>query len=228
MNRIVRVSALEIRKKGFLKYLIISMASLICILFLAHLGDKTLQVSVSMSKLISYILLVIYSFSLTQEFQNKTDKIVFTGIFTRNEIIISKLTSFIGASSICFVFYEITSIIYKTFDYKILFNDFLVFIVYSFTLGSFILLVSVITSSFIVTGIVSYILYFDLIQVLMEQAMASHRGEFLKGIISNLPFYVAGSGFHEMNYTVNNYVVMIASGILFLILACVIIKDKSL
>lgn len=228
MNRIVRVAALEIRKKGFLKYLIISMISLICVLSLGHLEDKTLQVPALMPRLISYILFVIYSFSLTQEFQNKTDKIVFTGIFSRNEIIISKLISFIGASSICFAFYEITSIVYKTFNYKLLFDDFLVFIVYSFTLGSFILLVSVITSNFIVTGIVSYILYSDLILALMEQAMASHRGEFLKGIINNLPFYVAGSGFYEMNYTVNNYVVMIASGILFLILACVIIKDKTL
>lgn len=228
MNRIASIAALEIRKKGFLKYLIISMISLIFILSLVHLEDKTLQVPVSMPKLISYILLVIYSFSLTQEFQNKTDKIVFTGIFTRNEIIISKLISFIGASFICFVFYEITSIIYKTFDYKILFNDFLVFIVYSFTLGSFILLVSVITSSFIVTGIVSYILYFDLILALMEQAMASHRGEFLKSIIRNLPFYTANSGFYRMNYTVNNYIFMVVSGILFLILACVIINRKNI
>lgn len=228
MNRIVRVAALEIRKKGFLKYLMISMISLACILFLTHFKFKELQVTYSMLRLIPYVLLVVYSFSLTQEFQNKTDKIVFTGIFTRNEIVISKLISFIGASSICFVFYEITSIIYKTFNYKSLFNDFLVFIVYSFTLGSFVLLVSIITSRFIVTGIVSYILYFDLMLTLMEQAMASHRGEFLKGIIRNLPFYTANGGFYKMNYTVNNFIVMISSGILFLILACVIINRKNI
>jgi ABC-2 type transport system permease protein len=228
LERALKIITLDIKKKGFLKNLMISLFVVICILFLSCAKGKITTIPSMLVNLIPYIILVIYSFSLTQEFANKTDKIIFTGIFSRNEIMISKLTSFIFTSIICFIFYEIISIVCTTFNSKILFNDLYVFIIYAFTLGSFILLVSVITSNFILTGIVGYVLYFDLILVLLNQALASSRNEALKHIILNLPFYIANTGFYAGNYTGHQSIIMIGCGVLFLGTACVIVNRKNM
>ncbi len=227
MEKILKVITLDVKKKGFLKNLLISLLVVICILFLSCAKGKTTIPSMLLS-LIPYIILVIYSFSLTQEFANKTDKIIFTGIFSRNEIMISKLISFIVTSIICFIFYEIISIVCHTFNSKILFNDLYVFLIYAFTLGSFILLVSVITSDFILTGIIGYVLYFDLILVLLNQALASSRNEMLKNVIQNSPFYIANTGFYAVNYTGHQSIIMISCGVLFSGVACVIINRKNM
>lgn len=228
MERILKVITLDIKKKGFFKNLMIFLFVVICISVLNSIKSKITDIPITFLALIPYVILVIYSFSLTQEFTNKTDKMIFTGIFSRNEIMTSKLISFIFTSIICFVVYGIVSIACGTFNSKILFDNFYVFLIYAFTLGSFILLVSVITSNFIVTGIVGYVLYFDLILVLLNQALSSSRNEALKCVIRNLPFYIANTGFRIGNYTMHQFIIMISSGVLFFIAACVIINRKNM
>lgn len=228
MERILKVITLEIKKKRFLKNLIISLFALTCILFLACVKGGMTRIPSMLLQLVPYIILVIYSVSLTQEFENKTDKIIFTGIFSRNEIMVSKIISCIVTSIICFIFYEILSIICNTFNGAIFFNELNVFLIYAFTLGSFILLVSVITPNAILTGIIGYVMYFDLILVLLNQALESSRNEMLKHVILNLPFYIANTGFYIGNYTLHQSIIMISCGILFLGSACVIINRKNM
>ncbi|MDS0525520.1 ABC transporter permease [Clostridium sp. SHJSY1] len=234
MKRVFKIMALEIKRKRFLLNLMISFFLVSCILFLNYFLSKNLSVMnlkdipIIYLRLISYVMLVNCSFSLTQEFTNKTDKIIFTGIFTRNEIMISKLISFWITGIISFVFYEIISIICGTFNLNIIFSNFISFFIYSFTLGSFILLISGITTNFIITGIVGYLLYFDLILVLFNQALASSTNEILKYVIEKIPFYIANTGFYLGNYTGLQSIIMAASGMLFLIVACVIINRKNM
>lgn len=230
MEQVLKVMTLDIKRKGTLKNLILSLIFMICTLFLSCVlvKEKIAIVPQMLLKVIPYFILVISSFSLTQEFTNKTDKIIFTGIFSRTEIMISKLISFVVTSIICFIFYEITSIMCNTFNFKILFNDLYVFLIYAFTLGAFVLLVSTITPNFIITGIVCYVLYFDLILVLFNQALVSNRNETLKIVIKKLPFYIANTGFYVGNYTSTESIIMISCGILFLVSACVIINRKNM
>ena len=228
MERILKVITIDIKKKRFLKNLMISLFALTCILFLCFGKGRMVTIPSILLQLISFILLVIYSVSLTQEFENKTDKIIFTGIFSRNEIMVSKLISFIVTSIICFIFYEILSIICNTFNSNIFFNELNVFFLYAFTLGSFILLVSVITPNAILTGIIGYVMYFDLILALLNQALESSRSEMLKCVILNLPFYIVNTGFQIGNYTVHQSIIMVGWGILFLASACVIINRKDM
>ncbi|WP_434297247.1 ABC transporter permease [Clostridium sporogenes] len=230
MERALKVITLDIKRKGFLKNLMVSLLSMICFLFLSGilLKQKITTIPEILLNIIPYFILASYSLSLTQEFANKTDKIVFTGIFSRNEIMISKLINFIVTCIICFVCYEITSIICNTFNLGILFNNLQTFIIYAFTLGSFILLVSVITSNFIITGIVGYVFYFDLILTLFKQALCSNRSEVLKKIIENSPFYIANTGFYIGKYTTHQSLIMISSGVIFLVAACVIINRKNM
>ncbi len=228
MERVLKIITLDIKKKRYLKNLMISLFVVACILFLSCSKGGMATIPIMLLQLIPYIILVIYSFSLTQEFTNKTDKMIFTGIFSRNEIMISKLISFIFTSIICFTFYEIISIVCSTFNSKMLINNLYVFLIYTFTLGSFILLVSVMTFNFILTGIVGYVLYFDLILILLNQALESSRNEALKHIILNLPFYIANTGFYAGNYTGHQSIIMIGCGVLFLGTACVVINRKNM
>lgn len=228
LERVLKLITLDIRKKGFFKNLIISLFVVACILFLICAKGEVRAMPKMMLQIISYILLVVFSFSLTQEFSNKTDKMIFTGIFNRIEIMFSKLSSFIIAAIVCFIFYEVLSVACNTFNSKMLINNLYTFIIYAFTLGSFILLVSVFNSNFLLAGIIGYVMYFDLILVLLNQALGSGRSEAVKHVIRSLPFYIANTGFYSGGYTADQSIIMICCGVLFLIAACAVINRKDI
>lgn len=235
MDRVLKVVTLEIKRKKFIRELVISLVTLTGLSFLSYF---VLPYSINESRLaiipetflqtIPYLILVLSSISLTQEFSNKTDKMIFSGIFSRNEIIISKLLSFIFISVICLLFYELTEVIGRTFEIGSLLTHLCTFLIYTFTIGSFILMISTITSNFIITGVVSYVLYFDLILVLFSQALESKRSEILTNIIEHLPFYIANTGFFAGQYTFYQAIIMMGCGLLFFVITCVIMNKKGL
>lgn len=235
MDRVLKVATLEIKRKKFIRELVISLVILTGLSILSYF---VLPYSINESRLsiipetflqtIPYLILVLSSISLTQEFSNKTDKMIFTGIFSRKEIIISKLVSFIFISVICLLFYELTEVIGRTFEIGSLLTHLCTFLIYTFTIGSFILMISTITSNFIITGVVGYVLYFDLILVLFSQALESKRSEILTNIIEHLPFYIANTGFFARQYTFYQSIIMTGCGLLFFVITCVIINKKSI
>lgn len=230
MERVLSIIGLEISKKGFLKNLIFSLIIIVAILFLGIIikKEKISMVPVMFLKVIPCVILANCSVSLTEEFTNKTDKIIFTGIFTRSEIMISKLIKFISINIISFIFYEITLILSNSFNKDVFLNNFYAFIIYAFTLGSFILLVSSITSSAIIVGIISYILYFDLTLIMLSQALISIKTQVIRNIIKNSPFYIANTGFYLGNYTAMQSIIMIIYGLIFLLMCCAIINKKDI
>lgn len=235
MDRLLKVATLEIKRKKFIRELVISLVILAVLSLLSYYvvifftSESHLSIiSQIFLQTIPYIILVLSSVSLTQEFSNKTDKMIFTGIFSREEIIISKLVSIIFISAIGLVFYELTEVLGRTFEIEALFTHLCTFLIYSFTIGSFILMISTITSNFIITGVIGYVLYFDLILVLFSQALESKRSEVLTKVIEQLPFYTANTGFFAGYYTLYQSIIMIGSGLLFFVSTCVIINKKSL
>jgi ABC-2 type transport system permease protein len=237
LKRMIKVITLEMKRKNFIKNIVINMVGLMLILLLLLIIDKSIDVSYVLITLTPYIVLTGFCFSLAQEFENKTDKIIFTGIFSRSEIIISKLISFCTMAFVYFIFYEIVSVIFSVYigqgasdllNIKTLGNNLYVFLIYAFTLGSFILLVSACTANGIFTGIITYVLYFDLILALLAQALSSSKNEMLKWAIINSPFYNANIGFYNLKYNFNQSMVMIISGSIFLIATCIIINKKNI
>ncbi|GKU25027.1 ABC transporter permease [Clostridium folliculivorans] len=235
MDRLLKVATLEIKRKKFIRELIISLVILTALSFLGYYvliyftSESHLStIPETFLQTIPYIILVFSSVSLTQEFSNKTDRMIFTGIFSRREIIISKLVSIIFISVMCLVFYELTEVVGRTFEIRALLTHLCTFLIYSFTIGSFILMISTITSNFIITGVIGYILYFDLILVLFSQALESKRSEVLTKVIEQLPFYIANTGFFVGHYTFYQAIIMISCGLLFFVITCVIINKKSL
>lgn len=237
LKRILNVLTLEIKRKNFIKNIVISMVILIPIFLLLLIIDKSTYISFVVLTAIPYIWLTNFCFSLAKEFENKTDRIIFTGIFSRSEIIISKLISFCMMALVYLIFYEIIAVIFSIYggqgtsnllNIKTLGNNLYVFLIYAFTIGSFILLVSACTANGIFTGIITYVLYFNLILVLLAQALSSSKNETLKCIIRNSPFYNANIGFYSLKYNFNQSMVMLISGSIFLIATCIIINKKNM
>lgn len=233
----MRVLTLDIKMKGFFKGTVISLLILLGfllvgieggILFLNYPKEIIKNTAPEFLNILPYIILVTLSISLTREFENRTDKIIFTGIFTRTEIIISKLMSFLATALVCCAFYIAVSIIFSGSSLKIAVNSIMTFIIYTFTLGSFTLLVSVITSNSIITGLIIYALHFDLSLAILGQAMASTKSLLVKRIIENLPFFIANTGFKAGVYSFQQAFIMIFCGGLALIAAFVIINKKNI
>jgi ABC-2 type transport system permease protein len=225
------------KMKGFFKGIIISLLGVLVfllliikgeILFLGFPKDAFNGTAAAFLSVIPYIILVICSVSLTREFENKTDKTVFTGIFTRNEIILSKLMSFIAGGFVCYAAYLMTSIVFGGFTFKGAANSLIAFVIYTFTLGSFTLLVSSITSNGIVTGLVVYVMHFDLVVALLGQALASTKSVFIKTVIENSSFYIANTGFKAGAYNLQQSIIMIFFGIMALIAAFAIINGRNM
>lgn len=237
MERNLTVVSLEFKKKNFIKNILISVTVLIPILFLCFIIDKSIDISNIVLGTVPYMILVNGCFCLTQEFTNKTDKIIFTGVFKRYEIMISKLFSSFITSLIYFIFFQIVLILYNLFinqdishliSFTTLINNLYVFFIYTFTLSSFMLLVSVVTSNSIFTGIITYVFYFDLIIALLSNAVESSGNKMVTILIEKLPFYIAVTGFNNLNYTFNQSIVMIVSGCIFFVIACAIINRKNI
>jgi ABC-2 type transport system permease protein len=235
MERVLNYSILEIKKKKFMRDLFISMIGFTAYAFLmyfvtfnlAKTGDSH-DIPRNFLMLIPYLILVLSSYSLNQEFSNHTDKVIFTGIFTRNEVLLSKLLSLIFTSLVSFFFYEVLEAIIGSFEGKLIIPHLLTFIIYSFVISSFIFMISAMTSNFIVTGVIGYVLYFDLILALFSNALESTNSEFMRKVIPELPFYIANTGFVKGNYSLHQGLVMIIWGLLFFVISCVIINKKAI
>lgn len=233
----MRVLTLDMKMKGFFKGTFISLLILLGVLLVGIEGEilflnypkAAIKVTASaFHSFLPYIILVTLSISLTKEFENKTDKTIFTGIFTRTEIIISKLMSFVVTGLLCCAFYIAISIIFSGFSFKGAANSFMTFIIYTFDLGSLTLLVSVITSNSIITGIIIYVLHFDLSLALLGQAIAATKSLVAKRVIENLPFFIANTGFKAGVYTFHQAFIMIFCGVLALTATFVIINNKNI
>ena len=233
----MRVLTLDMKMKGFFKGTVIALLIILgfllvetegLILFLNYPKNSIKATASTFLAFLPYIILVTLSISLTREFEYKTDKTIFTGILTRTEIIISKLMSFAATGFLCYVFYIIVSIIFGGFSFEGAVNSFITFIIYTFALGSLTLLVSAITSNGIITGMVIYVLHFDLSLALLGQAMESTKSLFVKSIIENLPFFIVNTGFKAGVYTFQQGFIMIVYGVLALLATFVIINKKNI
>jgi len=237
LERILTVVSLEFKRKKFIKNILISISVLIPILFLCFIIDKSIDISNIVLGTVPYMILGNGCFCLTQEFTNRTDKIIFTGVFKRYEIMISKLFNSFITSLIYFIFFQIALILYNLFinqdisqliSFTTVINNLYVFFIYTFTLSSFMLLVSVVTSNSIFTGIITYVFYFDLIITLLSNVVESSSNKMVTILIEKLPFYIAVTGFNNLNYNFNQSIVMIVSGCIFFVIACAIINKKNI
>jgi len=90
------------------------------------------------------------------------------------------------------------------------------------------LLVSVVTANSICTGIITYVFDFDVIRTRLSNGVESSSNKMVTILIEKLPFYIAVTGFNNLNYNFNQSIVMIVSGCIFFVIACAIINKKNI
>lgn len=158
---------------------------------------------------------------------------IFTGIYTRTEIIIAKMIKILSTCLAIFLLYEILSFgiaVYYGLNISLhnSFQSLLVFLTYGYMIGSFEFLVSSISLSGIASGVITYLCFFDIMNVLLSNALSSHISEILKSVIRNSIFYIANTGFYSQTYTIKEFLILFISASIILILSCVIFKRKNL
>ncbi|KOC32727.1 ABC transporter permease [Clostridium botulinum] len=237
MERILSIIFLEIKKKKFIKSVLLGILLIIPLLILFPMINKNIDSANVILGVIPYIVLANGCFYFNEDFVNKTDRIIFTGIFKKSEIMISKLASLFFISLNYIGFYEVVLILYNLYVKKgisefintsSILNNIYVVCIYTFTLGTFILLVSVCTKNSIFAGIITYVFYFNLILVIFEKILKSNCGTILQSIIRNSPFYILNTGFNNLKYTCSKSIIMLISGCIFFKIACAIINRKNI
>lgn len=235
-ERSIRVVTLETRKPGFYKntVLLLTMFAILCFFALkicAHFGLIP-NVSILYIQILPYLIIFFNCFILTQEFSNHTDKQIFSGIYNRTEILVAKLSSICLQSLILSLIFIVLIVLFpdnaSALEATNAVNIILVFGGYGFIAGTFILMLSVITLNGFITGIVTYLLFFDLFQQLLRQASASISNPFFSMLINNSPFLVANTGLLSLQYDPGQLASLIVWGCIFLLITRTLLIRKNI
>ena len=181
LERTYKIFTLEIRKPNFFRTILLNLILpfIVITIFLSILVmnlQNVIEINTVtlLGRVIPYLLIISSCFVLTHEFSSHTDKIIFTGIYSRMEIIISKLSYIVIASLVLYFLYMLVYFLQgvkaDTLELNSVLTSFLAFLLYGLTLGSFILFISIITKNGIITGVITYVLFFDLVYTILSQA----------------------------------------------------------
>lgn len=220
---------LEFKKNKVFSNLISQLFAFILIIITVYFMDNGNGVELLLLNLIPYFVLLNGYFVTASEFTNNTDKIIFTGIYNRKDILISKL-SYLIISSIISLILAISSLYIASFFINVsglnstfIMSALKVTILYTFTVGSFMILVSIISRSSIFTAILTYILFFDLTFNILGTIVMGTKNKLILNLIQFNPLYLSKLGFIELNYNLSQNISMFISGIFFFALACFIL-----
>lgn len=238
MTAMIKLSFLELRKFILNKTFIIFIAFVFIILFLLPPYNmilvKTKGVMLSIGPL---FMISLFSYVLSSDFENKTYKILFTGAFSRIQVMFCKIIVVLEVGLLFCTLYQLllilsgfisTNSLYVTISFKDLVNSIIVFEVYAFTLGAFALLITSITLKFSLTFIITYICFNDFISNFILVIAKNINIVFLKSIMNYVPFGVASYGFHRQSYSSIEILFLFSSSIIFFVIAAIIVVKRDL
>lgn len=191
-------------------------------------------------RVVLFIIIYYSSVMLSKEFKFGTAKILFTGIFTRVEIlsekllVIMKLGLFLGIISRLLnivIIYNLTG----TISMSDIFNEntiyaLIIYLIISLVIGSFGLLITLITKSQNSTLVYNF-LFFAVFQYFMPLFIMLNSKKSLSiidEIITKLPNYLIYTWVEMWQFTNVELIAMLAYGSIFLIPSIFIISKKSL
>lgn len=230
---IFKLPFLEIKKMLFNKIHILFIAFLLVLLYLVppyHMEiDKTKGVMMS---LIPMLMMIYFSNILTNDFENKTYKTLFTGGLTRIQILISKFISLVALGIVfCFI-YQIFLCIAQfiaagSFNFNLI-SSISAFVLYSISIGSFAMLIMAVTLSFKFTFMITFIFFNDFVSNFLSIIAAELKAGFLQKLVENIPFKLATNGFQLQAYSTSETYAIVASSIIFFCIASFVIVKRDL
>lgn len=235
MNRAIKILKLELSKPKSIRGL---FGIMFIFLIFSCITDKVAEIPINFLNLLPYIILLSSFYVLGVEFQDKTDKIIFSCSYKRYEILISKLIYAVIKSLIAGLIYLIinfvinlylgTSIV-KIFSIKQISIFCLTIILYSIVITSCIFLITLLTGNGKITGVIVYILFFDITNALLGEALKSSSiSKSIAFLIENSPFYVANSGLVSSYYSFTQVIFMLLLGAISLSSSFILLNKRSI
>lgn len=238
MNRIFKIAIFDLKKTKTIKNLMLTITIFLIMSYILSINIGVTYIPLKFKMFFPYIFLFNTFFILGCEFENNTDKILFTGIFKRHEILLSKISCMIIKGIIIWLSYVILDILINilivqninfTLSIVTLLKSLLSVIIYSFTIGSIILLISLLTNSSKLSGIIVYILFSDLMLAFFNNAITSDRlNPYIKDFIKNLPFYIANTGITRNGYSLVQLISLLLTGISCLYITIILLNKKNI
>lgn len=235
MNRVFNILKLELNKPKNIRNLFITIFAF---LVLSCFTNDVSKVPNNFLGFIPYVIIISSFYILGVEFESKTDKIVFSSKYTRTEILISKLLSVLIKSIIVAIVFLVVNYainiylkvpISNILTIKQIVNIITSIILYSFTMTCIIFLITLVTKNGKVTGVIMYILFFDLMNSLLTNALGSSSiSKTTAYLIESTPFYAANVGVANGYYSLTQVAFMLAFGIVTFIASSIFLNRKSI
>jgi len=231
----LRLAYLEFKKAIFNKEFATIVLVVLGILYLLPYGT-VLQKTKSLPEFTLPIIMIVYfSQILTCDFEHKTFKVLFTGGLTRLQVLISKVMSMMAICMLFFLSYQLLLVISQiidaksiTFDYKLIANSMLSFILYSLVIITFAMFLMSITLNFAATFIITFICFNSFVTDLFRNATNKLGSGFIQKIIEYAPFRVAADGLKLQSFTVMQTIVLTICSLAFFFISCLILMRKDL
>ncbi len=235
MSRTIKIFKLELNKPKNMRNLFIIMFAF---LIFSCITENIKEVPSNFLGSIPYIILLSSFYVLGIEFQAKTDKIIFSCSYTKNEIMFSKLICIVVKSFIIGIFYIIINYainlylgtnLNSIFSINQILNFFINLTIYSVMITSCIFLITLLTGNGKITGVIIYILFFDLIHTLLSQALnSSSISKSTAFLIENSPFYTANLGLVTNNYSFVQITFILISSASCILLSHIILNKRCI
>ncbi|HQF34223.1 MAG TPA: hypothetical protein PLM73_11020 [Petrotogaceae bacterium] len=231
----LRLAYLEFKKAIFNKEFAAIVLVVLGILYLLPYGT-VLQKTKSLPEFTLPIIMIVYfSQILTCDFEHKTFKVLFTGGLTRLQVLISKVMSMMAICMLFFLSYQFLLVISQiidtksiTFDYKIIANSMLSFILYSLVIITFEMLLMSITLNFAATFIITFMCFNSFVTDLFRNATNKLGSGFMQKVIEYAPFRVAADGLKLQSFTAMQTIVLTISSLAFFLISSFILLKKDL
>lgn len=235
MNRAIKILKLELSKPKSIRGL---FCTIFIFLILSCITENVSEIPGNFSRLLPYIILISSFYVLGVEFQDKTDKIIFSSAYTRNEILISKLVyivikALIAGSAYIIINFAINLYlgipVSDIFSIKQILDIFLAIILYSVMITSCIFLITLLTGNGKITGVMIYVLFFDLTTTLLAQALnSSSISRSVAYVIGNSPFYVANGGLINSYYSFIQVIAILVLSAVCFALSFILLNRRSI
>ena len=235
MNRVFNILKLELNKPKNIRNLFITI---VVFLIVSCFTNYISNIPSNFLGYMPYVIIISSFYILGVEFESKTDKIVFSSKYTRTEILISKLVSVLIKSIIVAIIFLVVNYainiylkvpISNILTIKQIVNIFASTILYAFTMTCIIFLVTLVTKNGKATGVIMYILFFDLMNSLLANALGSSSiSKTTAYLIENTPFYAANMGVKNGYYSLTQVVFMLAFGIVAFLASNIFLNRKSI
>lgn len=189
-------------------------------------------------KLLYMVLIYYCSKSLSGDFESGTYKTLFTSIYSRNQVLISKLLVNLQMAFLFWIFVQLLNPIIgfvinqhysigKFFSVDTL-NSLLIFLCIGFVIGSYTLLLTTITFSLLNTFITALptIWFFYFVTPILFSIKEHLTG--LWSIIEYIPFYVIGLGVLKGSLSIDQFMQLFLWGIVFFITSLIVINRRDI